>query len=142
MRIAKAERYVTCIIMPNDLQEMDAVESLQKPGAILAGIGYEAPEVIPAMKDLERAARVLNEGKKVATLVGAEARHATDEVIEAADKLGAGVAKALLALPDDLPFVTGSSPIPSARYWLSNTGASGAIRGLWCSPSTTAISTR
>ena len=120
MRIAKAERYVTCIIMPNDLQEMDAVESLQKPGAILAGIGYEAPEVIPAMKDLERAARVLNEGKKVATLVGAEARHATDEVIEAADKLGTGVAKALLALPDDLPFVTGSSPIPSARYWLSS----------------------
>ena len=106
--------------MPNDLQEMDAVESLQKPGAILAGIGYEAPEVIPAMKDLERAARVLNEGKKVATLVGAEARHATDEVIEAADKLGTGVAKALLALPDDLPFVTGSSPIPSARYWLSS----------------------
>jgi len=120
VRIAKAERYVTCIIMPNDLQEMDAVESLQKPGAILAGIGYEAPEVIPAMKDLERAARVLNEGKKVATLVGAEARHATDEVIEAADKLGTGVAKALLALPDDLPFVTGSSPIPSARYWLSS----------------------
>ena len=120
MRIAKAERYVTCIIMPNDLQEMDAVESLQKPGAILAGIGYEAPEVIPAMKDLERAARVLNEGKKVVMLVGAEARHATDEVIEAADKLGTGVAKALLALPDDLPFVTGSSPIPSARYWLSS----------------------
>jgi pyruvate dehydrogenase (quinone) len=56
-------------------------------------------------------------------LVGAEARHATDDVIEAADKLGAGVAKASLgkaALPDDLPFVTGSSPIPTARYWLSS----------------------
>ncbi|HEY7491372.1 MAG TPA: thiamine pyrophosphate-dependent enzyme, partial [Candidatus Tectomicrobia bacterium] len=37
--------------------------------------------------------------------------HATDEVIEVADKLGAGVAKALLgkaALPDDLSFCTGS----------------------------------
>jgi pyruvate dehydrogenase (quinone) len=64
VRIAKAERCVTCIIMPNDLQEMDAVESLQKHSAILTGIGYEAPEVIPAMKDLERAARVLNEGKR------------------------------------------------------------------------------
>jgi len=44
--------------MPNDLQEMDAVESpQQKHGAIaiLTGIGYEAPEVIPAIKDLERA---------------------------------------------------------------------------------------
>ena len=122
MRIAKAERCVTCIIMPNELQEMDAVESLQKHSVILTGIGYEAPEVIPAMKDLERAARVLNEGKKVVMLVGAEARHATDDVIEAADKLGAGVAKASLgkaALPDDLPFVAGSSPIPSARDWLS-----------------------
>ncbi|TMJ64162.1 MAG: thiamine pyrophosphate-requiring protein, partial [Alphaproteobacteria bacterium] len=74
VRIAKAERCVTCIIMPNDVQEMDAVESPpQKHGAILTGIGYEAPEVIPAMKDLERAARLLNEGKKVAMLVGAGA---------------------------------------------------------------------
>src|SRR5205085_9105906 len=38
------------------------------------------------------------------------AMHATDEVIEVAELLGAGVAKALLGkavLPDDLPFVTG-----------------------------------
>ena len=36
---------------------------------------------------------------------------ATDEVIAVADRLGAGAAKALLgkaALPDDLPWVTGS----------------------------------
>ena len=119
VRIAKAGRCVTCIIMPNDLQEMDAVESPpQKHGAILTGIGYEAPEVTPATKDLERAARVLNEGKKVAILVGAGALHATDEVIETADKLGAGVAKALLgkaALPDDLPFVTGSIGLLGTR---------------------------
>ena len=112
VRIAKAERTVTCIIMPNDIQEMDAVElPPQKHGAILTGIGYDAPEILPTQASLERAARVLNEGKKVAILVGAGALKATDEVIEVADKLGAGVAKALLgkaALPDDLPFVTGS----------------------------------
>ena len=54
---------------------------------------------------------MLNAGKKVAILVGAGALHATDEVIAVADRLGAGVAKALLgkaALPDDLPWVTGS----------------------------------
>jgi pyruvate dehydrogenase (quinone) len=53
---------------------------------------------------------VLNAGKKVAVLVGAGALHSTDELIEVADRLGAGVAKALLgktAVPDDLPFVTG-----------------------------------
>ena len=91
---------------------MDAVESPpQKHGAIWTGIGYDAPEILPTQASLERAARVLNEGKKVAILVGAGALKATDEVIEVADKLGAGVAKALLgkaALPDDLPFVTGS----------------------------------
>jgi len=49
-------------------------------------------------------------GKKVAILVGAGARHAVDEVIAVADRLGAGAAKALLGkqvLPDDLPWVTG-----------------------------------
>jgi pyruvate dehydrogenase (quinone) len=54
---------------------------------------------------------VLNAGKKVAILAGAGALHATDEMIAVANKLGAGVAKALLgkaALPDDLPWVTGS----------------------------------
>ncbi len=66
---------------------------------------------MPYEADLRRAADVLNAGKKVAMLVGAGTLRATDEVIAVADKLGAGVAKALLgkaALPDDLPWVTGS----------------------------------
>ncbi|TMG74060.1 MAG: thiamine pyrophosphate-requiring protein, partial [Betaproteobacteria bacterium] len=49
--------------------------------------------------------------KRVAILAGAGALHATDELIETAEVLGAGVAKALLgkaAIPDDLPYVTGS----------------------------------
>ena len=67
--------------------------------------------IVPAQADLSRAAEALNAGKKVAMLVGAGALDAADEVIEAAELLGAGVAKALLgkaALPDHLPFVTGS----------------------------------
>jgi len=47
----------------------------------------------------------------VAMLVGQGALHAADEVVQTAELLGAGVAKALLGkavLPDDLPFVTGS----------------------------------
>jgi pyruvate dehydrogenase (quinone) len=67
--------------------------------------------VVPYEADLRRAAEVLNAGKKVAILVGAGALGATDEVIAVADRLQAGAAKALLgkaALPDDLPWVTGS----------------------------------
>jgi pyruvate dehydrogenase (quinone) len=112
MRIAQAERTVTCIILPNDVQEMDAVEHApRRHGASFSGIGYSRPLVIPTEPDLQRAAQVLNQGKKVAILVGAGALHASDEVMEVADLLGAGVAKALLGkavLDDSLPYVTGS----------------------------------
>src|SRR5947209_8727437 len=111
IRIAIAERSVTCIIVPKDVQEMDAVE---KPphahNTVHTGLGYSAPHIIPTETDLKRAASVLNEGKKVAMLVGAGAKHAADEVLEIADLLGCGVAKALLGkqvVPDDVPFVTG-----------------------------------
>jgi pyruvate dehydrogenase (quinone) len=112
VRIATAERTVTCIIVPNDVQEMDAVEVPPRAhGTVHSGVGYSAPCVIPTDADLRRAAEVLNSGKKVAILAGAGALAATDEVMQIADLLDAGVAKALLgkaALPDDLPYVTGS----------------------------------
>jgi pyruvate dehydrogenase (quinone) len=112
MRIAIAERTVTCLIVPNDVQEQDAVETPPRAhGTLHSGLGYTRPSVIPGDADLHRAADILNSGERVAMLVGAGALHATDEVVETAERLGAGVAKALLgkaAVPDDLPFVTGS----------------------------------
>ncbi len=112
VRIAKSERTVTCVIVPNDVQELEAVEAPPRAhGTVHSGVGYSVPHVVPAEEDLERAARVLNEGKRVAMLIGAGALHASEEVAEVAELLGAGVAKALLgkaALPDDLPYVTGS----------------------------------
>ena len=82
-----------------------------KHGTVHSGIGYSRPKVVPEDGELERAAAVLNESEKVAMLVGQGAMNAAHEVVEVAETLGAGVAKALLgkaALPDDLPFVTGS----------------------------------
>jgi pyruvate dehydrogenase (quinone) len=112
IRIAKAERTVTCIIVPNDVQELEAVETPPRAhGTIHSGLGFSMPRVLPKEGDLRRAADVLNSGQKVAMLVGAGALQAADEVLNTADILGAGIAKALLgkaALPDDLPFVTGS----------------------------------
>src|SRR5579883_2502351 len=111
MRIAITERSVTCIIIPKDVQEMEAVEKPpHKANTVHTGLGYSAPRVVPTEADLQRAADILNEGKKVAILVGIGAKDAADEVIQVADLLGCGVAKALLGkqvLPDDLPFVTG-----------------------------------
>jgi pyruvate dehydrogenase (quinone) len=112
MRIAIAERTVTCLIVPNDVQELDAVETPPRAhGMLHSGLGYTTPTIAPQDDDLRRAAEILNSGERVAMLVGAGALHATDEVVETAERLGAGVAKALLgkaAVPDDLPFVTGS----------------------------------
>ena len=112
VRIAITERTVTCIIIPNDVQELDAVaEPPRQHGTVHSGVGICSPSVIPHDDDLRRAANILNSGSKVAMLIGAGALGASDEVREVAGILGAGVAKALLgkaALPDDLPFVTGS----------------------------------
>jgi pyruvate dehydrogenase (quinone) len=112
LRIALDQRTVTCIIVPNDLQEEDAVtEPEHAHGTIHSGIGYSSASVIPKNEDLERAAEVLNAGKKVAMLVGAGAKHAEDEIMETAELLGAGVSKALLGrqvLDDSLPYVTGA----------------------------------
>lgn len=111
IRTALGQRTVTAIILPNDLQELEYSEPPHAHGAVHSGIGYTPPKVVPYDIDLQRAADVLNAGRKVAMLVGAGALDAADELVAVADRLGAGVAKALLgkaALPDDLPWVTGS----------------------------------
>jgi pyruvate dehydrogenase (quinone) len=119
VRIALDQRTVTCIIVPNDLASMEAVEApAHAHGTIHSSIGYSRPIVVPAASDLQRAADILNDGERVAMLVGAGALGAADEVIAVADVLGAGVAKALLgkaAVPDDLPFVTGSIGLLGTR---------------------------
>ncbi|MCX5771536.1 MAG: thiamine pyrophosphate-dependent enzyme, partial [Candidatus Hydrogenedentes bacterium] len=82
------------------------------------GIGYSEPRIVPTEKDLERAARVLNEGSRVAMLVGAGALHAGDEVMQAANILSAGVAKALLGkavIPDSVPYCTGAIGLLGTR---------------------------
>jgi pyruvate dehydrogenase (quinone) len=111
IRIAVGNRRVTVVVVPNDLQEEPYRDPPRKHGTLRSGLGFAKPRVTPFEVDLRRAAEVLNAGEKVAILVGAGALGATDEVIAVAEKLGAGVAKALLgkaALPDDLPYVTGS----------------------------------
>src|SRR4051812_29463447 len=69
MRIARAERTVTCIIVPNDVQELDAVEEPPRTHATVhSGLGYTTPRVVPYESDLQRAADILNAGERVAIL--------------------------------------------------------------------------
>ncbi|MFF1719731.1 thiamine pyrophosphate-requiring protein [Streptomyces sviceus] len=118
MRTAMARRSVTAVIVPADVQELDysAPEHAFKMVPSSLGMSHCAP--VPADPDIERAAEVLNAGEKVAVLIGQGARGARQEVMEIADRLGAGVAKALLgkdALDDDLPYVTGSIGLLGTR---------------------------
>ncbi|WP_313177944.1 thiamine pyrophosphate-requiring protein [Massilia sp.] len=111
-RIARTERCVTCIIIPSDLQDEDAVTTPPRQhGSILSGIGSLARAEVPPQAALQAAADILNAGKKVAILAGAGAHGAADELVEVARLLGAGIAKALLGkmvVADDQRFVTGS----------------------------------
>jgi pyruvate dehydrogenase (quinone) len=121
-RIAKAERTVTAIIIPNDIQEENAVEQPPRMhGNVVTGAGHSRNHVTPSQAELLEAADILNAGKKVAILIGAGAFGAQEEIMELADLLGAGVAKALLGkavLPDDLPYVTGSiGMLGSSASW-------------------------
>jgi pyruvate dehydrogenase (quinone) len=112
IRIAIGQRTVTCVIIPADVQEEKAVK--QQPhahGTVHSSTALSAVHVVPGADDLDRAAEILNQGQRVAMLVGQGALGASPEVAEVADTLGAGVAKALLGkavLPDGLPYVTGA----------------------------------
>ncbi|HEU6448729.1 MAG TPA: thiamine pyrophosphate-requiring protein [Verrucomicrobiae bacterium] len=111
IRIAMTTRSVSTVIFPEDIQESKAMEAPPRMhGSVYSSIGWIQPEIMPPKAQLERAAELLNSAKKVAMLVGQGAAKAENEVIEAAEVLGCGIAKALLGRahpPDDLPFVTG-----------------------------------
>src|SRR3954471_24699089 len=70
LRIALAQRTVTCLIVPGDVQEMPAADPPRAHGAVQTSLGYRPPSVIPHEDELRRAAAILNAGEKVAMLVG------------------------------------------------------------------------
>ena len=112
VRIALDQRTVTCLILPHDLQDLPAAASPEgKHAGTLTGQGTTARALVPPPEALEEAAAILNAGERVAILVGAGALQATDQVIAVAERLNAGIAKALLGkacVPDHLPNVTGT----------------------------------
>jgi pyruvate dehydrogenase (quinone) len=118
VRLAVARRAPSVIILPKDVQEQAYEAPRRAHGFTRSGPGYSRPMIVPTDNDLRRAADVLNAGERIAILVGAGAFGAEDEVIAIADKLGAGVAKALLGkavIADDLPFVTGAIGLLGTR---------------------------
>jgi pyruvate dehydrogenase (quinone) len=111
MRTAISSRAVACLIVPVDVQHARAQAPPRAHGSVFSTAGMGRSRPVPDDQELRRAAEVLNAGQRVAILVGQGAAGAQEELVQVAEALGAGVAKALngrAALPDDLPFVTGS----------------------------------
>jgi pyruvate dehydrogenase (quinone) len=118
IRVALTQRAPTALIIPSDVQELPYSPPTHAFKMVPSSLGIEWPAVSPDDDAIARAAAILNEGKKVAMLVGTGARGARDELIEVADLLGAGAAKALLGkdvLSDELPWVTGSIGLLGTR---------------------------
>jgi len=110
IKSAYEERRPAVIIVPEDVGEAEYSEPPREHGAVYTSVGWNRPHMVPDESLLRQAAEILNQGEKVAILIGAGAGNAGREVIEAADLLGCGIAKALLGkdvVPDTLPFVTG-----------------------------------
>jgi len=118
IRVARAGHAPTCVIIPADVQELEYSAPTHAFKMVPSSLGVRWPAVAPDDEGVRAAADLLNAGKKVAILAGQGARGARRELLEVADLLGAGVAKALLGkdvLPDDLPFVTGAIGLLGTR---------------------------
>jgi pyruvate dehydrogenase (quinone)/pyruvate oxidase len=112
-RMAIAYHGVSHLTFPVDFQEQEIKERQRSKRNIAHHTSdvYARSARLPHHADLEKAAEILNAGKKVAILAGRGALNATDELEKAAEILGAPIVKALLgkaAVPDDSPYTTGS----------------------------------
>jgi pyruvate dehydrogenase (quinone) len=111
-RSALGKRGVAHVTIAKDTQAMKLgadKPSMENHGLrTLEGLVFSHP--VPDTERLREAAQLINEGRKVAILVGQGALDAREEVTQLAAKLNAPVAKALLGkavIPDDSPYTTG-----------------------------------
>jgi pyruvate dehydrogenase (quinone) len=111
-RSALGKRGVAHLTVAKDTQAMKLAAdkaSMENHGLrTLKGLPFSHP--VPDLAHLQQAAALINEGTKVAILVGQGALGARAEVTQLAAKLNAPVAKALLGkgvLSDDSPYTTG-----------------------------------
>ena len=117
-RTALAYRQPTHVMIPVDFQSMPAEKRSERNVAnhvsnVMARGGQLAD---PTM--LQKAADLLNSGKKVFILAGRGAIGARDELIAVAERLQAPIGKPLLgkeAVPDDNPYTTGGVGLLGTR---------------------------
>jgi len=112
-RTALSRRGVAHINFPIDFQSLPVKKAHPSERNVIEGHNVQTfarRAALPDEEDLQRAAEVLNAGKRITILAGAGALDGTDELIAASEKLGAPIVKALLGkacVPDEDPHTTG-----------------------------------
>ena len=117
-RTALSRRGVAHLNFPVDLQEQQSGEHSKRNIPGHSSDVYAATPVAPNEHQLRHAAELLNQGKKIAILVGQGALGATDELEQVAEVLQGPIIKALLgkaAVPDDSPYTTGGIGLLGTR---------------------------
>lgn len=112
MRRALSMRGVSCLTIPKDVQAQTTSHEHRSPQNIRGHSAdiFGRTHGCPSLEDLQEAARILNEGRRVAILAGQGALNAGAELEQAADALAAPIIKALLgksAVADTSPYTTG-----------------------------------
>jgi len=89
IRVALAERTVTCIILPKDVQELEMEEPAHAHDTVHTGIGFVPPVVVPHADELRRATAILEGCERIAMLVTLEqAKAFMSAVAKEPDRVG------------------------------------------------------
>jgi pyruvate dehydrogenase (quinone) len=112
IRTAYGRRGVAHICIPKDIQEWQVTEARRSAANIQSHSGdwVHGSTSRPAETLLRKAAGIINDGSRVAIMVGRGALGASQEVAQLAETVGGPVIKALLGkavLPDRSPYTTG-----------------------------------
>lgn len=124
-KAALADRAPAVVIIPHDVQQAPAPELEQEHGIVTSAPVWSPPNLVPADADLEAAAAVINDGERVAFLVGQGARGAWPQVRALAEKTGAGITTSLMGKP----YVDESHPLAAGVMGHLGTSASGYVLG-------------
>jgi pyruvate dehydrogenase (quinone)/pyruvate oxidase len=109
-RSALSLRGVSHLTIPIDVQELKLKGEYTRHNVAGHTSDFYTNITVPEKGLIEKAANILNSGRKVVILAGQGALDAGDEVIQVAEKLASPVVKALLGkavIPDDHPLSIG-----------------------------------
>lgn len=122
-RSALANRRPSVVVLPHDVQQAPAPDLGQAHGEVVTAPRWTSGTTVPRAEDLDRAAEVLGDGEKITILAGRGVGSARAEVIELAERLGAGITTSLLGKP----YVDESHPLAAGTMGHLGTPASARL---------------